>query len=150
MRDKLELFNKIKLMTSEFNKNNPCRYCVGNGCDDCRDCSDAKKRYTMETNIYNLKKEYKNLYGSDYDDDYIDYLRDQRNAKVSKSVTKQPDKMETIQTKKHILENWCKRNMSTHTDWTGTRVETINACNSIDEFVNKLWDYLEDESNRMD
>ena len=70
MEDKLEFFNKIKLTVSEFYKNNPCKYCVGNGCDDCRDCSDAKNRYTMETNIYNLKKQYKELYGSDYDEDY--------------------------------------------------------------------------------
>lgn len=40
--------------------------------------------------------------------------------------------------------------MATHTDWTGTRVETINACSSIDEFVDKLRDYLEDDSNRID
>lgn len=36
--------------------------------------------------------------------------------------------------------------MATHTDWTGTRVETINTCPSINEFVDKLWDYLEEES----
>lgn len=140
MEDKLEFFNKIKLMTSEFNKNNPCRYCVGNGCDDCRDCSDAENRYKMETNIYNLKKEYKNLYGSDYDDDYIDYLRSNRNTKISKSVT----------TYKKILKEWCEKNMNVHSDWTGTRVETNNTCSTIDEFVDKLWDYLEDKSNRMD
>ena len=58
--------------------------------------------------------------------------------------------MKTIQTNKRILKEWCKRNMSTHTDWTGTRVETINACRSIDEFVDKLWNYLEEESDRMD
>lgn len=137
---KLEFFNKIKLMISEFNKNNPCRYCVGNGCDDCRDCSDAENRYTMETNIYNLKKEYKNLYGSNYDDDYIDYLRGNQNTKISKSVT----------TYKKILKEWCEKNMNVHTDWTGTRVETKNSCLSIDEFVDKLWNYLEEESDKMD
>lgn len=139
MEDKLEFFNKIKLSISEFNKNNPCRYCVGNGCDDCRDCSDAKNRYTMETHIYNLKKQYKELYGSDYDDDYIEYLRSNQNTKISKSIT----------TNKKILKDWCKRNMATHTDWTGTRVETISACRSINEFADKLWDYLEQESDKM-
>lgn len=133
MEDKLEFFNKIKLMTSEFNKNNPCRYCVGNGCDDCRDCSDAKNRYIMETNIYNLKKEYKNLYGSDYDDDYIEYLRSNQNTKISKSIT----------TTKKILKEWCENNMNVHSDWTGTRIETKDICVSIDEFVDKLWNYLE-------
>lgn len=58
--------------------------------------------------------------------------------------------MKTIQTRKHILKKWCKRNMATHSDWTGTRVETINACSSIDDFVDKLWNYLEEESDRMD
>ena len=58
--------------------------------------------------------------------------------------------METIQITKHILEEWCEKNMSTHTDWTGTRVETIDTCSSIREFIDKLWDYLEDESDRLD
>ena len=60
------------------------------------------------------------------------------------------DKMKTIQIKKHILEEWCERNLGTHTDWVGTRVETVNEMESIDEFVDKLWDYLEEESDRMD
>jgi hypothetical protein len=58
--------------------------------------------------------------------------------------------MKRIQTNKSILKKWCKRNMATHSDWTGTRVETINACSSIDDFVDKLWNYLEEESDRMD
>lgn len=58
--------------------------------------------------------------------------------------------MSRIQTTKYILEEWCKKNMNIHTDWTGTRVETINTCTTIDEFVDKLWNYLEEESNRMD
>ena len=58
--------------------------------------------------------------------------------------------MATIQITKHILEEWCEKNMNVHTDWTGSRVETINTCSSIDEFVDKLWDYLEEESNRLD
>ena len=58
--------------------------------------------------------------------------------------------MKTIQTRKHILKNWCEKNMNVHTDWTGTRVETNNTCLSIDEFVDKLWNYLEKESNKMD
>lgn len=52
-----------------------------------------------------------------------------------------------------MLEEWCEKNMHAHTDWTGTRVETVNKMESIDEFVDKLWDYLvwhsiEDECNR--
>ena len=58
--------------------------------------------------------------------------------------------MKRIQTNKHILKEWCERNMNVHTDWTGTRVETQHTYVSIDEFVDRLWNYLEDESNRMD
>lgn len=58
--------------------------------------------------------------------------------------------MATIQTKKHILKEWCENNMNVYTDWTGARVETNNDCRSIDEFVDKLWNYLEEESDKMD
>ena len=58
--------------------------------------------------------------------------------------------MKRIQITKHILEEWCEKNMHAHTDRTGTRVETINTCLSIDEFIDKLWNYLEEESNRID
>ena len=58
--------------------------------------------------------------------------------------------MKTIQTNKCILKGWCEKNMNVHTDWTGTRVETKDICLSNDEFVNKLWNYLEDASDRMD
>ena len=52
--------------------------------------------------------------------------------------------MEKIRTTKEILKEWCEQNMATHTDWTGTRVETKNKCNSVDDFVDKLYAYLED------
>lgn len=52
--------------------------------------------------------------------------------------------MESIRTSRQILKEWIETNMSTHTDWTGTKVETKNNCNSIDEMVDKLYDYLVD------
>lgn len=55
-----------------------------------------------------------------------------------------------IQITKYIFEEWCEKNMNVHTDWTGTRVETADTCVSINDFVNKLWDYLEEESDKMD
>ena len=58
--------------------------------------------------------------------------------------------MKRIQITKYILKEWCEMNMNVHTDWTGIRVETVNEMESIDEFVDKLWNYLEEESNRMD
>lgn len=52
--------------------------------------------------------------------------------------------MESIRTTKEILKEWCEQNMATHTDWTGTRVETKNKCNSVVDFVDKLYEFLED------
>ena len=54
------------------------------------------------------------------------------------------DNMDYIRITKEILKEWCKRNLDTHTDWVGTRVETVNEMESIDEFVDKLYDFLED------
>lgn len=56
--------------------------------------------------------------------------------------------MEHILTSKEILKEWCEKNLARHTDWTGTRIETKNKCNSVDEFVDKLFDYLEDNHYR--
>ena len=80
--NKEDFFNLVKKAESEYFEKRPCHFCVGNGCDDCRDCSDAKTRYVMENNIYNLKKQYKELYGSDYDEDYIDWLSGQKAVDV--------------------------------------------------------------------
>ena len=51
--------------------------------------------------------------------------------------------MESCRTSKEIVKEWCEQNMSTHTDWTGTRVETKFKCESVDEFVNRLYEYLD-------
>ena len=56
--------------------------------------------------------------------------------------------MKHILTSKEILKEWCENNLSTHTDWTGTRIETKNKCNSVDEFVDKLCVYLADNRYR--
>ena len=50
--------------------------------------------------------------------------------------------METVRTSKEILKEWVEANMTTHTDWTGTRVETKHECDSIDSFVDNLYEYL--------
>lgn len=52
--------------------------------------------------------------------------------------------MDSFITSKEAILDFCKKEMSTHIDWTGTRVETKYKCSSIEEFVNKLTDYLED------
>ena len=48
--------------------------------------------------------------------------------------------MESIS--KEILKEWCDQNLTTHTDWTGTRVETKNHCESVEAFVDKLYNDL--------
>lgn len=53
-----------------------------------------------------------------------------------------------IRITKEILKEWCEQNMATHTDWTGTRVETKNNCASVDDFVDKLYAYLDDNDWR--
>lgn len=52
--------------------------------------------------------------------------------------------MESIRTSRQIIKEWVETNMTTHTDWTGTRVETKNNYDSIDEMVDKFYDYLVD------
>ena len=57
--------------------------------------------------------------------------------------------MDGVRTTKEIIKEWCEQNMATHTDWTGTRVETMCVCNSVDEFVDKLYNYLDDNDWRV-
>lgn len=65
--NKDEFFKKIKEAESYYNKNNPCYHCgPGNGCDDCRDCKDSKISHEMWQEVYNLKNEYKEKFGVDY------------------------------------------------------------------------------------
>lgn len=56
--------------------------------------------------------------------------------------------MESIRTSKSIIKEWFEANMDTHTDWTGTRVETIDKYYSIDAVVDKLYEYLKDNHYR--
>lgn len=57
--------------------------------------------------------------------------------------------MESARTSKQIIKEWVEKNMDTHTDWTGTRVETKYKCASIDEFVNKLYEHICDNHYRV-
>lgn len=57
--------------------------------------------------------------------------------------------MASIRTSKEILKEWVESNMSTHTDWTGTRVETKFKCESLEEFIDNLYEYLSDNHYRV-
>ena len=45
---------------------------------------------------------------------------------------------------KELIRKFCENNLRTHTDWTGTYVETRYKCKSVDDFVNKLLNYIEE------
>ena len=46
---------------------------------------------------------------------------------------------------KELIRKFCEDNLHTHTDWTGTYVETTCNCYSVDSFVNKLLNYIEED-----
>lgn len=52
--------------------------------------------------------------------------------------------MTTFRVNEEVIRKFCETHMSTHSDWTGTRVETKHKCASVDEFVTLLMDYIED------
>lgn len=56
--------------------------------------------------------------------------------------------MDRVFTNKEILKEWCEQNLAVHTDWTGTRVETKESCLSVESFVDKLYNYIEDNHDR--
>lgn len=52
--------------------------------------------------------------------------------------------MTTFRVNENIIRKFCETRMSTHTDWTGTRVETKYECHSVEEFIQQLMNYIED------
>lgn len=42
-----------------------------------------------------------------------------------------------------IIREFCEKYMSTHTDWTGTRVETKQHVGSVDDFIKMLMIHIE-------
>jgi hypothetical protein len=45
---------------------------------------------------------------------------------------------------KELIRKFCEENLHTHTDWTGTYVETLYKCQSVGYFVNELLNYIEE------
>ena len=83
--NKEEFFNKIKEAESYYYKNDPCYHCgSGNGCDDCRDCAGSKISYELWQKVYNLKNEYKEKFGADYDKE-VEALDKERREKLRKT-----------------------------------------------------------------
>lgn len=45
---------------------------------------------------------------------------------------------------KELIRKFCEDMLHTHTDWTGTYVETQYKCESVEDFVNQLLNYIEE------
>ena len=56
--------------------------------------------------------------------------------------------MDSYRTNEQIIKEFCEQHLQTHTDWTGTRVETQYKCGSVEAFVNKLMEWIEDNHYR--
>ena len=65
--NKEDFFNLVKKAESEYFEKRPCHFCVGNGCDDCRDCKDAEIDHQMWLEVKKLKDEFKEKFGVSYD-----------------------------------------------------------------------------------
>ena len=52
--------------------------------------------------------------------------------------------MENFRVNQIIIKEFCEKHMSTHSDWTGTRVETKHQCDSVDKFIKMLMTHIED------
>ena len=48
----------------------------------------------------------------------------------------------TAEDKKRIVE-FLKENLHAHTDWTGIYVETQYKCESVEEFIDKFFNFIE-------
>ena len=47
---------------------------------------------------------------------------------------------------REIVTEFFENNLCTHTDWTGTRVETRFECESVEEFISKFMNYIEENN----
>lgn len=54
--------------------------------------------------------------------------------------------MENYIINRKIVTEFFENNLHTHTDWTGTYVETQYKCNSVEEFTERFMDYLKENN----
>ena len=50
--------------------------------------------------------------------------------------------MGSARTNKEIIKEFCEKNLSTHTDWTGTYVETQYKCESVENLLRNFGNIL--------
>ena len=56
--------------------------------------------------------------------------------------------MDSYRTNEQIIKEFCEEQLKTHTDWTGTRVETKYQYASVEAFVSVLMEWIEDNHYR--
>lgn len=89
MTNKDDFFKKVKEAESYYYKHNPCYHCgPGNGCDDCRDCSESKKSRELWKELCNIKKEYNEKFGVDYDKEVEEIAELHRTTLRKKQILK--------------------------------------------------------------
>ena len=90
-------FKLVKEAESEYFAKRPCRFCVGNGCDDCRDCKDAETDYQMWIEVKKLKDEFKEKFGVSYDTECENIIKSRMEEKHKKNALEEVYKRCTIE-----------------------------------------------------
>ena len=53
---------------------------------------------------------------------------------------------ESYRINREIVTEFFEWNLRTHTDWTGTYVETRHKCDSVEKFIDKFMDYIKENN----
>ena len=128
--NKEDFFNLVKKAESEYFAKRPCRFCVGNGCDDCRDCKDAEIDHQMWLEVKKLKDEFKEKFGVSYDTEREIIFESQMKEKHKNNALEEVYKRCTIE---EIIDYGIKNGK------TDKLVSIDKAC----EWLNDTMDYLD-------
>lgn len=79
-----------------------------------------------------------------YDDDYIAWRNALEDGVIEVKELSSEEEDVCWNINRQIIEEFCEQHLSTHTDWTGTRVETKEKCDSVGKFVDMLMEYIEE------
>ena len=128
--NKEEFFNLVKKAESEYFAKRPCHFCVGNGCDDCRDCKDAEIDHQMWLEVKKLKDEFKEKFGVSYDEECEIIYEARMKEKHKKDALEEVYKRCTIE---EIIDYGIKN---------GKTDKMVNLDKVVDEFRQFIVDYF--------
>ena len=128
--NKEDFFNLVKEAESEYFAKRPCHFCVGNGCDDCRDCKDAEIDHQMWLEVKKLKDEFKEKFGVSYDTEREIIFESRMKEKHKNNALEEVYKRCTIE---EIIDYGIKNGK------TDKLVSIDKAC----EWLNDTMDYLD-------